>query len=182
MKKQFILAFAIVLLLTSCKESTKTNVNDQTEAKTEEVKDQLKATMAAIDYSGDYVTDTYSKRSEGQDWLVVSAKKLTDSTMHFAIRARVDKKKATCSFDGDGVKVSDGVYKATSGDSAVLFTFKDNKVTIGGEGKEDDMVTLHWFCSGGASLSDYTFTKINEPLDETQLNIKRIENYRFCIK
>lgn len=172
MTKQTILAVAISITLASCKESTKTNANDQIVTKTEEVKEHSNPTKVAIDYSGDYVTNEYNKRSEGFDWLAVSAKKLTDTTMHFNVRARADKKKATCSFEGDGVKVSDGVYKATSGDNTVLFTFKDNKVTIGGEGKTDEVSTLHWFCSGGASLADYTFVKINEPLDEAQLKSK----------
>jgi len=169
MTKQTILALVISVALASCKESTKTNVNEQSVTKTEDVKEQPKATKSVIDYSGDYVTEEYSRRKEGFDWLVVSAKKLTDSTMHLSVRARADKKKGTCSFEGNGTKISVGVYKATDGANTVLFTFKDNKVTIGGEGKADDVSTLHWFCSGGASLVDYTFTKISEPLDEAQL-------------
>lgn len=171
MIEKTILMLATAFVLASCNG----NANKTTVGKDQPIHikhSEEETQLHQSDYSGDYVTDTYNKRNEGYDWLAVSVKNLTDSTMHFSIRSRSDKKEATCSFDGDGVKVGEGIYKAKGGDYFVLFTFKGDQLTIGGEGKPDDASTLHWYCSGGASLSDYTFTKISAPLDETQLEQK----------
>lgn len=49
-----------------------------------------------------------------------------------------------------------------------MFRFSENGITIETEKKEDSSI-LSFYCSGGASIAD-TYTKINEPLDETQID------------
>lgn len=122
------------------------------------------------DFSGNYVTEEYSKRKEGYDWVVLKINKNADNTLQVTIRARNDKKKPTCTFDGVATPVSKNVYKASSGEYSILINFKADSATISSVSDSDnDKNNLRWFCSGGASLADYTFQKINENLDETQL-------------
>ena len=43
-------------------------------------------------FTGDYVSESYSKRSEGYDWMAVSVNQLSDSSVHIMVRSRIDKK------------------------------------------------------------------------------------------
>lgn len=131
---------------------------------------KLEKVVTSTDFSGNYVTEEYEKRAEGYDWLVLKINRSADNTLQVKIQARNDKKKATCSFDGVATPVSENVYKATSGEYSILINFKADKATISSVSDSvNDKNNLRWFCSGGASLADYTFQKIDGNLDETQL-------------
>ena len=164
MFKKSIIAIFIGLFISNCdhipaKEATEQQIS----------KELIKVPSAEIDYSGNYVTEEYQKRNNGYDWLVLSSFKKTDTTIHIKVRSRNDRKKATCTFEGVGVKIGTGVFKVANENFTVLVHFKDSQARISGVGIENDESVLHWFCSGGASLSDYTFYKLNETLDSTQL-------------
>lgn len=118
-----------------------------------------------VDLTGNYTTEEYKKRNEGWDWVVVTVNKISDTTIHIIVRSRVDKKSASCSLEGVGMLIEDGVYKVHDGNNNLYFKFSKNKITVSG----DDDKTPRWYCSGGASLADFTFSKLDDPLDETQL-------------
>lgn len=121
-----------------------------------------------IDPSGDYVSDGYEKRKEGYDWVAVSVRHTSDSSIHVAVRSRADKKKPTCTFDADAVAANDTTYKASVEGKNILFVFTNDNIVISTENEEDKYL-LNYYCSGGGSLAD-SYKKIHEPLDEKQLD------------
>lgn len=124
-------------------------------------------------FTGNYVSDEYSKREAGHDWLVLKVNVNDDSTLQILIQSRNDIKKQSCSFAGAAKLMSNTTFKATSGDYSFLIDFKDDMAKISSlSDSEEDTNSLYWFCSGGGNLANYTFTKLNEKLDETQLNGK----------
>ncbi|MBP7174270.1 MAG: PliI family lysozyme inhibitor of I-type lysozyme [Cloacibacterium sp.] len=162
--KNTTLAFAIIASVLSCKKSTETAT---AETKNTEKKEQV-TSVKENTLVGDYVSAEYAKRNEGYDWVAVSVSQVSDSTLHVSVRSRADKKKPTCTFDADATKVSENVYSANKEGKDILFTFKDNSITISTE-KQEDSGILNYYCSGGGSLAD-TYKKINEPLDEKQID------------
>jgi hypothetical protein len=60
---------------------------------------------------GSYVSDDYSKRSEGYDWIAVSVTEAESNQLNISVRSRADKKKPTCTFDAVANKVDDKVYQ-----------------------------------------------------------------------
>lgn len=164
--KNTTLAFAIIASVLSCKKSTETAT---AETKNTDKKEQTATPSASAEaFVGDYVSAEYAKRNEGYDWVAVSVSQVSDSTLHVSVRSRADKKKPTCTFDADVVKSAENIYKATVDGKNILFTFKDNSVSISTE-KQEDRGILNYYCSGGGSLAD-TYKKINEPLDEKQID------------
>lgn len=117
---------------------------------------------------GNYVSDGYDKRSEGYDWVAVSIKALTDSTVHVAVRSRSDIKKPTCRFDTDAIIAGKDTLKAVYEGKGILFTLTDKKLTIAAENEADSNL-LYFFCSGGASLTG-EYSKIEGALDEKQID------------
>lgn len=143
----------LLTLLSSCKndKSLKSNVPQ----------------LQIDNYIGNYVTNDYFNRSEGYDWVVVSISKINDNEAEIKVRSRVDKKKATCTFDGIGSLISKDTLKTVFENKAILFCFKNENLAIITDNQEDENL-LYYFCSGGASLTN-NYTKLNEPLDTEQL-------------
>jgi len=119
-------------------------------------------------FTGNYTTSDYAKRKEGYDWVAVTIREQTDSSVHVAIRSRADKKKPTCTFDADAVLANRDTLKAKFEGKPILFAFSGDSLTIRAENKEDDGL-LNYFCSGGASIAG-TYFKIAEPLDSAQID------------
>lgn len=161
MKKNTILLLItlVVFLSNSCK----------TESKKQQKENQAAQIVpVSMSFEGNYVSETYSKRNEGYDWMAVSVSKESDHQLKIIVRSRADKKKPTCTFDIIAQKFDEATFTSFVGDKKILFRFKDNGITIGTE-QEQDKDILNFYCSGGASFAG-TFTKINEPLDEKQID------------
>lgn len=160
------IAAILIFTITGCKNNTDTpKTENKTTSKTEQTGNTKKSISAVF---GNYVSDSYSKRSEGFDWVAVTVNQLSDSTVHISVRSRADLKKPTCTFDADAVRISDNVFKTNVDGKSILFKFSDSTINIAAE-KEEDKSILNYFCSGGGSLAD-TYKKINEPLDEKQID------------
>lgn len=129
---------------------------------------KIKKPTPEIDYTGNYVSTGYQDKAAGSDWVGVSVVRLSDSTIHVAVRSRIDIKKPTCTFDADAVKLSTNIYRSIANQVPIRYTFQDDKMTISAEDKAQE-AALNYFCSGGASLAD-TYTRINGPLDEKQVD------------
>ena len=117
---------------------------------------------------GNYVSDYYSKRSEGYDWVAISITEKESDNLNISIRSRADKKKPTCTFDAIAKKVDDKVYQTQIDGKSILFEFTNAQIRITSE-KEEDEGLLYFYCSGGASIGG-TYSKINEPLDQSQID------------
>jgi len=119
------------------------------------------------DFIGIYVTDGYSQRSEGYDWMAISIEALNDSTALVAVRSRADLKRPSCTFYSKGF---------LSGDSILVIPYEDKKFKVGLQGEqlaisgmdEKSTNTLYYFCSGGATLEG-TYIKLEEIFDNSQL-------------
>ncbi len=120
------------------------------------------------DFSGIYVSDGYTQRAEGYDWVAVSVEALSDSTAHVAVRSRLDRKRATCTFDSDARWTGAGSLSISIEDKNFLLTLSGDSLNIRGADEKSSNL-LYYFCSGGASLEG-TYVRLNEPVDEAQLS------------
>lgn len=165
----------LLLIFISCKNNT-----DEQKAQAGSEK------SPAYSVEGDYTDDSYEKRNEGYDWVAVSVKTTSDSTIHIAVRSRADNKKPTCTFDADAKKINDSSYTAMAEGKEIKFIFSPSTIQITTE-NEADRGILNYFCSGGGSLEG-TYMKINEPLDEKQIDptvfnkVLILQNIGFDIK
>lgn len=147
------LLIIVVLILVSCKNQVDNKISDDLENKQK------------INYAGNYVDSSYEKRNEGYDWVAVKVSKKADSIFHFAVRSRTDKKKPTCTFDVDAVKVNDSIFEANIDGATILFIFSNNNLEITNKTPDDENI-LYYYCSGGGSLKA-KYQKINSPIDST---------------
>jgi hypothetical protein len=108
---------------------------------------------------GDYVSDSYSQRHQGYDWIAVKvqADENDQNSVHITVRSRDDIKKPTCTFDGQakfmGQDQAHGIiFETTANDSKVFLQFQSDQLTI----DSDDKYALNYYCSGGGSIvGDY---------------------------
>lgn len=159
MKPNTILFLALIVMgsLISCQNNQK--IQKQDDAQTNDLPKD--STSSKLDVSGIYVSPDYEKKSEGYDWVSVQVTNTGDDKINIAIKSRADIKKPTCTFEGSGIKVKDGVYACMVKDTAITFTFTSQNVTIGTEKQEDEGL-LSFYCSGGASLKG-VYSKTNLP-------------------
>lgn len=151
-------AIVMVLFLTiGCKNETK---------KIEEV--SKTEFTEELNILGSYVSDNYSKRSEGYDWISISVTEAEGNQLNISVRSRADKKKPTCTFDAVANKIDDKVYQTQIDGKSILFEFNNLQISITTE-KKDDEGLLYFYCSGGASIAG-TYQKINEPIDKNQID------------
>ncbi|RXP53454.1 hypothetical protein EC396_10165 [Lutibacter sp. HS1-25] len=154
--KTIILGFTILSFAFSCKNKEAAKSNDVNNIKN------------TVEIAGNYVSSEYEKRNEGADWVGVTVVKYTDSTLHITARSRADKKKPTCTFDADAIKLNDSVFQSSFEGKKILFVFTENNLTIKTQ-NEAESDALYYFCSGGATLAN-NYSKINEDLDQSQID------------
>ena len=147
----------ILFLIIGCKNETK---------KTNKIK--TIETLQEFSASGNYVSEGYAKRSEGYDWVSVAIKEIDSNQLSISFRSRADKKKPTCIFDAVANKVDDKNYQAQIDGKTILFKFTNSEINISTE-KQEDLGLLYFYCSGGASIGG-TYSKIDEPLDQVQID------------
>jgi hypothetical protein len=119
-------------------------------------------------YAGNYVSNDYLTRHEGNDWVVVMVTQPSDSTLRISVRSRSDKKKPTCTFDANAVAVSRNQYQSVVEGKTIVYTFGGDSILIS-TANEADKNILQFFCSGGGSLGG-TYKKMNEALDKSKLD------------
>jgi len=157
MNNNFYVIVMVLFLTIGCKNETK---------KIEEVsKTEFTEELNVL---GSYVSDNYSKRSEGYDWVAISVTETETNQLNVSVRSRADKKKPTCTFDAVAKKVDDKVYQTLIDGEFILFEFTNEQISITSEKKEDEGL-LYFYCSGGASIAG-TYKKINEPIDQNQID------------
>ena len=160
MKEIFKLPYLIVIVLfltIGCKTDTK---KVEEVSKTEFTKE--------LNVSGSYVSDGYSKKSEGYDWVAISVTETESNKLNILVRSRADKKKPTCTFDAVANKVDEKVYQTQIDGKSVLFEFTNEQISITTENKDDEGL-LYFYCSGGASIAG-TYQKINKQIDQNQID------------
>ncbi len=122
-------------------------------------KDSRGEEISVDSFLGRYVSESYSRRSEGYDWISVLITKRGDHTVDIAIRSRSDIKKPTCTFDGEGVIADRSTIKSIFEGRNILFNIENGLLKIEME-EEADRDLLHYFCSGGATLEG-TYKRID---------------------
>lgn len=118
-------------------------------------------------WAGNYVTEEYTQRAEGYDWMVVSVSKMDDTTARIEVRSRTDKKKPSCTYESRASVNGENQLIAIQNDQAILFSFKNGQLSIS-TAQEEDKAILQYYCSGGGSMAG-TYTKLEDALDESQL-------------
>ncbi len=157
MNNNFYVIMMILFLTIGCKNETK-KIKEVSTSETTEV----------INVLGNYVSENYSKRSEGYDWVAVSVTETENNQLNISVRSRADKKKPTCTFDAVAKKVDDKTYQTQIDGKSILFEFTNVQISITTE-KEEDEGLLYFYCSGGASIAG-SYLKMNEPLDQSQID------------
>lgn len=147
----------LLFLVIACKNDAKQNESART-----------LETSQILNESGNYVSNDYSKRNEGYDWVSVEVTKVDNDQLNISVRSRADKKKPTCTFDVVANKVDDKTYKAQISGKSILFEFTNKEISISSKNQEDEGV-LYFYCSGGASIGG-TYSKIDKPLDQSQID------------
>ncbi len=165
MKKTAIILGIIILeisVIMGCKQ------NSEKKQEAIEVYESTESKEKLNSIQGAYVSDAYDKRSEGYDWVGVTIQDIGNDQMAIKIRSRADKKRPTCTYDTKAFKLNDSVYRSYEDGKTILFKLKNDILTITPESKEDANL-LYFYCSGGATLEG-TYKKINEPLDQSQVD------------
>ena len=126
--------------------------------------EELKQNMS----SSYYVSDSYFKKNEGYDWVLVSLKQINDFEIKVSVRSRADKKKPTCTFDDILYKRENNIYASYKEGKTILFKISDNSLNIEGGSAEDENI-LHYFCSGGATLKG-EYKKLEGEIDKKQID------------
>lgn len=124
--------------------------------------------VGELNVLGDYVSEDYSKRNEGYDWMAISVKEKESEQLSISVRSRADKKNPTCTFDAIANKIDDKIYITQIDGKSILFEFTDDQIIITTD-KEEDQGLLYFYCSGGVSIAG-SYLKINAPIDESQMD------------
>ena len=160
MKKSKIIILIVIigLFIIGCKNLDKTSI----------IKNESQ-NMTKSDFFGNYVSIDYQKRNEGYDWVAVSViRQKDDNEIAISVRSRADRKNPTCTFDAKAYKLNESTYRTSIDGEMVLFTVKDDTISITPENPKNSGI-LYFYCSGGASLEG-KYSKINTKLDEFQID------------
>ncbi|WP_296702654.1 hypothetical protein [Algoriphagus sp.] len=158
----FFIGTLLSLILASCNPASQKSENTLLEVPmTEEIPESNPVL-------GNYVSDGYSKKSEGYDWVSVAVTALEGDKIKIIVRSRADKKRPTCTFDATAEKVDENTYKSWIEDQAVFYNFNGNQLTIALENPENEGV-LSFYCSGGATVAG-SYMKIEGELDSSQID------------
>jgi len=118
--------------------------------------------------TGNYVSDAYSKKDEGYDWVSVAVSQVGDQQVKISVRSRADIKKPTCTLDAVAQKMDSTTYSTTIDGQVVLFNFENDQVKIQAK-NPDEGGLLYFYCSGGATIAG-TYTKLKGALDQNQID------------
>ena len=124
--------------------------------------------------ASNYVSESYFKKDMGYDWVSVSLKDIDAHNAKISIKSRADRKKPTCTFDDVVSKSSNNEYISYKEGKKIIFTLKDDILSIKGENVEDENI-LFYFCSGGGSLKG-EYKRLYEPLDKKQIDKRNYAN------
>ena len=159
--KSILLLILIIILGFSCKESSRQ------EEKGALLENDSSTTLRIKNIEGSYVSDGYDTRDQGYDWVAVTITEISPELAYIRVQSRSDKKKPTCTFEGKGMLRDNSILEVDFEGKKIILSFKDNSASFSTK-DEADLDFLMYFCSGGGSLAG-TYTKISEPLDDTQL-------------
>lgn len=119
-------------------------------------------------HSGDYVSADYANRAAGYDWLAVSLSETQADQIAVSVRARSDRKKPTCTFDGYAQKTGAHTYAFTVQGQPITLTLTPERLSIAAD-RPEGAAALAYFCSGGATLAG-SYDKVSGQLDRRQLD------------
>ena len=117
---------------------------------------------------GDYVSDGYSKRRDGYDWVSVSVEKHASGRISVSVRSRGDKKRATCTFDGNATVIDHETLKVVDNQASMVITFHKDTLFVNPE-TDADKDRLFYYCSGGGTLIG-AYTRIEGDLDQRTID------------
>jgi hypothetical protein len=118
-------------------------------------------------FSGNYVSNGYSKRMNGYDWvaMVVEHK---DDFVEFKVRSRADNKKPTCLYDGKANRTGGSIFNTYVDGNPVSLKFRGDSLIVEALDEEGERA-LFFYCSGGATFAG-AYQKIEGSLDPEQMD------------
>ena len=93
--------------------------------------------------ASNYVSESYFKKDMGYDWVSVSLKDIDAHNAKISIKSRADRKKPTCTFDDVVSKSSNNEYISYKEGKKIIFTLKDDILSIKGENVEDENILFY---------------------------------------
>lgn len=130
--------------------------------------DSSRTATASAPFPGNYVSDGYSQRGQGADWMAVMVEPAGDSMFHVKVRARIDRKKPSCRLDAVARMMDANTLRALVDEKPVLFAYKNGKLQIRTENQADSLV-LGSCCSGGGTLAG-EYSQADANFDSSQLD------------
>lgn len=165
----FFLSFCFFFSIAGCKNSVGSSSSTTT------APEQKTTSILEFDPTGQYVTDSYSKRKEGYDWISVLVQEISKNSVSISVRSRADKKNPSCTFDCKAEKITDSTYQSTVEGKIILFSFTKESISISTANLEDDAL-LYFFCGGGATIKG-KYSKIYESIDSTQIDSRIFQKF-----
>ncbi len=157
MNTNFYVILMLLLFTVGCKNESK-KIPDVTNSETTEVESIL----------GNYVSEDYSQRNEGYDWVAVQVREKENNQIHISIRSRADRKNPTCTFDAVAKKLNNNTYTSQIDVVSILFEFSNSQISISTEELNQESI-LNFYCSGGASIVG-SYKKLDGVLDQNQID------------
>lgn len=146
---------------------------------------EASTSLSVEPFLGDYADEFYAQRGEGYDWVGVTIEKIHDQEAYIKVRARGDKKRPTCTFDGVGRPTSENVLEVDVEGKPLVFTLDGDTLTASVRSQDDESL-LYYPCSGGASLAG-PYTRLADAMDASQLppeafsTVLSLQNVTFTI-
>ncbi len=146
---------------------------------------EASVSLSVESFLGDYADGSYAQRGEGYDWVGVTIEKIHNQAAYIKVRARGDKKRPTCTFDGVGRPTAENVLEVEVEGKPLTFTLDGDTLTASVSSQDDEFL-LYYPCSGGASLAG-PYTRLAGPLDTSQLppeafsSVLSLQNVTFTI-
>ncbi|QCK16815.1 hypothetical protein [Mangrovivirga cuniculi] len=117
---------------------------------------------------GTYVSTGYQNKSKGNDWVAITLTPIKENKIMMSVRSRADRKKPTCTFDGQLEITGRNQLKLYEDGLDVTIKVDGDSLTILPQNKKS-ADRLHFYCSGGASLSG-DYSKIEGKADSSQID------------
>ncbi len=167
---RFLLFISVIGLCSSCStNSEKKNqlpadedlVSGSQDGKAEGQKDQNKNSP----FIGTFVSEGYSEKEKGTDWVSVKISQITEKLFHIDIRSRADIKKPTCTLTSDAQLTEEGELFTSQYELGLGFKISGDILRIYSPSDKE----LNYFCSGGATLAG-KYKRISGEADQKQID------------
>ena len=157
--KTILLQFSLVFISTLFWNCTAPKSEEIT-TKTEQVQSQ------SDQFVGDFVSESYSKKGEGYDWVAVRITKDPEGKLFATVSSRADQKRPSCAWQSE-LEEENGIWEGEILDQKIKFSLQGDTLHLTTDSEAASNAS-YFYCNGGGSLKGDYF-RLKEPIDEGQL-------------